>query len=351
MYFGVLIRVYWLNHAIFVIIKIIFVEIKSLFRKSVLELKKAGISTAELDGRILLNEAMKKEPAFVFSHPEYLITNAQYSKFRRYIRRRKKGEPIAYIVGHKEFYGHDFIVNKQVLIPRPESEWLVEKGMKFLSRLPVTGHQLSVLDMGTGSGCLVISLLKELEKQFNNLITANGEIPSRCGTIEQLDFYAVDINKRGLVVAKKNARLLNADEIVFLNSNLFSSQRIKNKVFDLMIANLPYVPSDVLVGAPTSRPNRDCRSGSIANPILFEPQEAIFATENGTTVIKQFLIEARTHLSPTGVILLELDHRNARNLLAFAKKTYPQARTHLEKDLAGKNRYLVIESSKKQPSL
>lgn len=336
-------------------------NVKSLFRKSILELKKAGIETPELDARILLNEAMKREPAFVFSHPEYLITNAQYSKFRRYIRRRKKGEPVAYITGHKEFYGYDFLINKQVLIPRPESEWLVEKGIEFLSRYKISTNnyngipkchseqreeslgssilrsfvsvsakpsldgntqddKIKILDIGTGSGCLAISFVKELEKQFNNL------------TIEQLSFYAVDFNKRGLVIAKKNACRLKTDEIVFLNSNLFSSHRIKNKVFDLILANLPYVPYH------TSNESR-----VTSREIYFEPQDSIFADDNGTATIKKFLIDAKSHLSPRGAILIELDPRNANDLMTFAKKTYPKTKINLEKDLAGLNRYLVIE--------
>lgn len=292
-------------------------NIKSILAKSTLELQQAGSPTPELDVKVLLFNAMEKGSAFVYSHPQHLITNAQYSKFRRYIRRRKKGEPIAYIVGHKEFYGFRFTLNKNVLIPRPESEWLVEKGIEFLSRLPAVGYQLSALDMGTGSGCLAIALSK-------SILNTKYRIPNT------VNIYAVDFNKRGLAIAKKNARRHKPEKIVFLKSDLFSNCRINNKIFDLMIANLPYVPFDDSVTAK--------------NPIFFEPQDAIFAGNNGMAVIKQFLIDAKSRLSPTGAILIELDPRNANSLFNFAKKTYRKAKINLEKDLAGLNRYLIIES-------
>jgi len=201
--------------------------LKSLFARSIAELKKSGIAAPELDAKVLLLCAMEEKGAFVYSHSEYLVINAQYSKFRRYIRRRKKGEPVAYITGHKEFFGLDFLVNKNVLVPRPESEWLVEKGAELLSQLSVVSYQLSVLDMGTGSGCLIIALEKECEKQYNNT------------TIQQFYFCGADLSNSAVAVAKKNAKILNAENIVFLNSNLFGNRRIKNRIFDLVVPTLP----------------------------------------------------------------------------------------------------------------
>lgn len=321
-------------------------NVKMLLKKSILELKNSGIETAEIDARVLLEHAVNKDSAFIFSHPEYLLTNAQYSRFRHYIRRRKRGEPVAYITGRKEFYGLDFLVNKYVLIPRPESEWLVGQGIKYLKKLikcepkimAVLGYtqaqryfnrrlkrkieqikELNILDMGTGSGCIAISLSKELSAQYSMLNTVK--------------IYAADFNKRGLLIAKKNARNLEAKNVHFYFSNLFSNRRIKNKIFDLAIANLPYVPQNF----------RNSEFG-IRSSIAFEPQDAIFADDNGTAIIKRFLKEARSHLSPTGLILLELDPRNAKALLSFAKRCYPNAKIELKKDLARKNRYLSIKN-------
>ena len=291
-------------------------HLKSLLNNSVLELRKAVISTPELDVRVLLVAAMAKQDAFVYSHPDFLVTNAQYAKFRRYIRRRKKGEPIAYILGHKEFYGYSFLVNKNVLVPRPESEWLVEKSLDYINKslYDIRHTSYEILDMGTGSGCIIISLAKEVEKLSNN---------------SGLKFFAADSNKRAIGVAKKNLKLLKpVHSTLFLNSNLFSNTRLKNKKFDIIVANLPYVPPQLK---------------KVKSSIDFEPQDAIFARNNGTEIIKKFLMESKNHIKKDALILLELDPRNARDLLKYAKKTHPEAKINLSKDLAGHNRYLALE--------
>jgi len=305
--------------------------IKSLLNRSITELKIAGIKTPELDAKILLEEAMKSNDAFIYSHPDFLITNAQYSKFRRYIRRRKTGEPIAYILGHKEFYGLDFKVNKNVLIPRPETEWLVERGIEYLEKQSTHNHQpLTVLDIGTGSGNISISLAYS--------ITPNPELPTP-------NYFACDISSRAVAIAKKNAKQKNLTNIKFFVSDLFSNKKLPVQI-DLILANLPYVPSDVSVGTPTSRRiGRDHRSHSYIDPIDFEPANAIFADGNGTSIIKRFLRESKGHLSKRGLILIELDPRNAIDIKNYAKKIFSERKIKLFKDLAGKNRYLEIEAN------
>ena len=300
-------------------------NLKSLLNKSVLELKRSGIDTPELDTKVLLVAAMAKQDAFVYSHPDFLVTNAQYAKFRRFIRRRKCGEPIAYILGHKEFYGYSFRVNKNVLVPRPESEWLVEKSLEYIKKLSDNSYQISVLDVGTGSGCIILSLAKECEKQFNH------QPAGRQGsTIQQFNFYAVDSSKRAIAVAKNNLRLLKpVHSTLFLNSNLFSSARLKNKKFNIIVANLPYVPPQLK---------------KVKSSIDFEPQDAIFARNNGTEIIKKFLSESTNHIEKECLMLLELDPRNANDLLNFTKKIYPVAEINLRKDLAGLDRYLEIRT-------
>lgn len=290
-------------------------NIKSLLSKSILELQKVGIPTPEIDAKVLLLSAMEKNSSFVYSHPDFLITNAQYSKFRRYIRKRKTGEPIAYIVGHKEFYGYNFFVNKNVLVPRPESEWLVEQGIEQIkkSKYDIRNTTYNVLDMGTGSGCIAIALFKELT-------TKNYQLSTR--------IYAVDFSSRAVAVAKKNAQENKAENIVFLNSNLFSNRRIKNKIFDLIIGNLPYVPHG--------------KKTKIKSAIDFEPKEAIFAEDNGAAIIKKFLLESKSHTKPGSTILIELDPRNAKDLSAFAQAHYPTANIDPKRDLAGLDRYLMI---------
>lgn len=296
-------------------------NLQSLLNKSILELKPAS-STPELDARILLENVIKKDSSFIFSHPEHLITHSQYSRFRSCIRRRKKGEPVAYILGEKEFYGHNFIVNKNVLVPRPETEWLVERGIEFLKNYQplTTNHQLDILDMGTGSGCIIISIVK-------NLLSPNSQLPTP-------NYFASDISPKALKIARKNATLNNVKNIKFYISDLFSN-RFLHKKFDLIIANLPYVPHHQIVGS---------QEHGVRSSISFEPQNAIFADDDGMAVIKKFLIQAKKHINESGLILIEADCRNAKKVFEFSKKQYPTAKIELKKDLAGLDRYVIINA-------
>ncbi len=320
-------------------------NLKSILKRAFLELEAAGIDNAELDARVLLEAAMNKKSAYIFSHPEIPMTNANYAKFRRYIRRRKKGEPVAYILGHKEFYGLDFIVNKNVLIPRPETELLVEEALEYVSRWQLAvGREklqtasrkpLAILDMGTGSGCIIVSLARQ---QIS--ITAG----------QQLKFFATDISRKALVMAKKNSEKHGVKEsIKFYCSDLFSNPRLPKK-FDLVIANLPYVPGTKYSSskyASRELPNSSRLQHRIARTISdkmlsFEPESAIFSNQNGTEVIKRFIDQAKNRINNDGLILIELDPRNAKTLFRYAGKKLPEAKAELKKDLAGRYRYLKL---------
>lgn len=301
-----------------------------LLQKSIFELKLADIKTPELDARVLFEHAIDKDSSFVFSHPEHLITNSQYSRFRRYIRRRKKGEPVAYILGHKEFFGNDFFVNKNVLVPRPETEWLVEKALGFLQNYELRIKNqakrkvVNILDMGTGSGCIIISLVNALLNSEFLILNSN--------------FYASDISKKAIAIAKKNAKQNNVEKYVkFYTSDLFSN-RFLNKKFDLIIANLPYVPCQARIQNSEFRIRQN-------RGIDFEPENAIFTENNGTAVIKKFLRQAKDHIAPNGLILIELDSHNATSIFKFAKDIYPTAQIKLKKDLAGLDRYIEIKNN------
>ncbi|MEK9155774.1 MAG: peptide chain release factor N(5)-glutamine methyltransferase [Patescibacteria group bacterium] len=325
--------------------------IKSILQKSIQELT-PFTNTPELDARVLLEAAIDKKTDYIFSHPEAPLTNADYAQFRRYIRRRKKGEPIAYILGHKEFYGLDFIVNKNVLIPRPETELLTEEALIFIkdslkpkakgrrqnnggTKPPAFGlRPLAILDIGTGSGNIIIALASQQA----------GKSAGR-----QVKFHATDTSKKALYVAKKNAkrilfehkrepgvnssRLLASNNIIrFYHSDLFSNPRLPQK-FGIVIANLPYVPQK----AEGRRPKAEKNKG-----INFEPKEAIFADDKGTATVKRFLDQAHSRINADGLILVELDPRNALDLLKYARNVFKDSKIELKKDLAGRNRYLKI---------
>ena len=328
--------------------------LSSIYKKAVKELKVSGDPTAELDAGVLLEFVTHKDRADVVSHPQEPLTNSQNSKFQRLIKRRKNNEPIAYITGHKEFYGYDFNINKNTLIPRPESEELVSLALerikqkvsgasgksdnpifleanisikdnemaasnfhrrikKFSSKISpnIQSPIFNILDMGTGSGCIIISLYKKCD-ELDNITNS-------------INFSACDISPKALYVAKKNAIRHEVNKnIKFYCSDLFQNRLVRKK-YDIIIANLPYVPKKV-------------------KSFNFEPQEAIFADDNGTSIIKKFLDESKKYLAENGLILIELDPRNALDLNRYAKIIYPNARIELKKDLASLDRYLIIDS-------
>lgn len=263
-------------------------------KKIISALKTANISSAEIDAEVLLEFATKKSREFLLANPDSELSDIEIKQLNILVERRKKYEPIAYVTGQKEFFGLNFLVTPDVLIPRPETELLVENAINFIGNK----KNSKVLDVGTGSGNIIISIAKNI-----------------CGK-----FTASDISNCALKVALNNAARHKVD-IKFIKSDLF--ENISGK-FDLIVANLPYVPID----------------GSDDLEIKHEPQSAIFAQENGEKIIKDFLLQAKNHLDMSGLILLELDHRNAKSLATFATKLFSSVK--ILKDYSNKERFLEI---------
>lgn len=288
--------------------------IRKTLIQSINILKDAGIPSPELDARVLVKHVVNIDEAELIKNMNQLIPNRLIRRIDTLVARRAQKEPIAYILVKKEFYGFNFMVNKNVLIPRPESEWLVDESIKSLMSIKsIKSKKIKVLDMGTGSGCIIVSLAKSLYR------------PS---TLQTFDFFASDISIDALKVAEQNAKNNGTLNIEFIESDLFKNISDDTK-FDLIIANLPYVPM-------TSKPSTVNRS-----PISFEPQNAIFTADNGTAIIKKFLVDAKDHLKDIdSLILIELDPRNADELAKFTKKAGYKA--DLVEDLAGKKRYMKV---------
>lgn len=282
-------------------------KIKDLYRRSIKLI-------SELDARVLIKFVLKIDETIFYRDMDLEISDRDEQKIQKLISRRANNEPIAYIVGYKEFYGLNFFVDKNVLIPRPESEWLVEQTLK---RISVISNPLSVLDMGTGSGNIIISIIKSLSTNHHPLTPI---------------FYAADISTDALKVAKKNAKQYQIDNIKFFQSDLFSNIDSDIK-FDIIIANLPYVP----------------KNNETIKQLNNEPFSAIFTDDNGAAIIKRFLHEAINRTNLGGWLLVELDPRNAKDIKNYAEKIYPDSKrgTHkieLKKDLANLDRYLIVKS-------
>jgi release factor glutamine methyltransferase len=240
------------------------------------ELRKAGVPEARREAGSLVAYVLDRDRAFILGHAEDPIGQEQTERFRGYVERRAQREPLQYITGHQGFFGLDFEVTRDVLIPRPETELLVETALKLL-----VGRDEApfICDVGTGSGCIAITLLHELRERPGARAVA------------------IDISSAALAVAKRNAARHSVTERVdFVISDCFAaldSQDPGNSFFDLIVSNPPYVPEPALAGL-----QREVRD--------FEPRAALAAGPDGLLIIRRLLLEAGSFLKTGGHFLFEI---------------------------------------------
>jgi release factor glutamine methyltransferase len=242
-------------------------------------LRKAGVPEARREAGSLVAHVLDRDRSFILSHAEDPIEEHRAAQLLVVFERRANGEPLQYITGHQEFYGLDFEVTSEVLIPRPETELLVESALKLVAERAAAPL---ICDVGTGSGCIVITLLHELR-----------EFPA----FQEARAVAVDISPAALAVAKRNAvRHALIERIDFVVSDCFASldQRDPGQSgFDLIVSNPPYVEEPLLAGL-----QREVRD--------FEPRVALVAGEDGLTVIRRLLLQAPSFLKTGGNFLFEI---------------------------------------------
>lgn len=230
-------------------------------------LKQSKIKTIETE--ILLAAVLKKDRSFINSFPETILSNPQENLVSNFIARRAKNEPIPYILGFKEFYGLKFLVNQDVLIPRPETEIIIDKILLLQENLGV--EPLVIADIGTGSGCIAITLAVKNPK---------------------LHIIATDISSQALAVAIKNAKLHQVENrIKFIESNLL--EKVNAKI-DIVAANLPYIPTENWEELP-------------AEIKYFEPRLALDSGKSASILYHLLFEEAAKKLNPEGVIFYEID--------------------------------------------
>lgn len=237
-------------------------------------LKRAATSQiSHLDAELILAHALHKERVFLHAHPDYELTESEQKKAEDYLKRRQNHEPVAYILGSKEFYGREFAVTPDTLIPRPETEAIIDLVKELSLEKP------KILDVGTGSGCIAITLKLELPES---------------------DVMAVDISEKALAVAEKNANNLHAN-LEFKKSDLLKNVDEK---FDIIVANLPYVDK-----------NWDWLSPELD----FEPETALYSEDFGLKDIKNLILESNTKLAEQGKLILESDISQHKAIESFVK--------------------------------
>lgn len=250
------------------------------------ELANAGIATARLDAEIILAHTIHRSRTWIHAHGDELLDARRIEIANARLALRLDRVPVAYIIGHKEFYGRVFKVTPSTLIPRPESESVIELLKRHLPQ-----HAATLIDIGTGSGCLGI--------------TAKLELPHLSVTLSDVSHYA-------LKVAASNAEALGA-EVTTVRSNLFAEFHLPNAVFDCIVANLPYVDITWERSPETDH----------------EPREALFADDGGFALIGRLLTQAHSYLSAGGLIVLEADPEQHQRIIESAQDHGLQ---HLESD-------------------
>jgi len=271
---------------------------------------KNNSSSPILDIELLLTKILNKPKEFLFKYPEKNLTLKQFSKFQKLFKRRFKGEPIAYILGHKEFYGLDFKINKNVLIPRPETEILVEEALNYIKKEKAR----MIIEIGVGSGAIIIALAKNSKAQF----------------------FATDISSKALNIAKQNAKF-HKTKIKFFKGNLLAPiLQLPNSQFlipnSLIVANLPYLDHKEENLLPSSN----------TIGLKFEPKIAYDGGPDGLKYFRQLFAQIQKYNLKPKAIFLEIGHKQAQKIKNLAKQALPQYKFQVKKDLCGFDRVAEI---------
>ncbi len=238
-------------------------------------LKNNNVKNARLDTELILSKAINRKREEILLNINKKINNKELIKFRTYLLRRIEKEPIAYILGFKHFWNYKFFINKSVLIPRPDTELVIEETLKLLPN----NKSIKILDIGTGSGCIVISILKERPKCIAT---------------------AIDISRKALNVAKNNAKLHQLEnKINFINIDI---DKYKSYNYDLIISNPPYINS--------------IDYNRLDNDIKFhEPKVALSGGFDGFRVLKKVITKSKKLLKIKGKLILEIGYKQKSRTL------------------------------------
>ena len=268
-------------------------------------LEEAGSDTASLDAQVILAHVLDKERGWLFAHYDQALSEEEAETFADMVARRAAAEPVAYLVGHREFYGLNLVVDQRVLIPRPETELLIDAVLDHVESR--ANQQVRMVDVGTGSGAIAVA------------------VAANCPSVQ---VYAVDLSPAALEVARKNVEQHDSrGQVTLLNGDLLSPLP---EPVDVIAANLPYITSGDF-------PNL------MADVRDYEPRLALEAGPEGLDLIERLLDQAPGHLYPGGVIFLEIGADQGQGVLQLVTRLLPQARhVGLRQDYHGYDRLVVI---------
>ncbi|MGH9576071.1 MAG: peptide chain release factor N(5)-glutamine methyltransferase [Terriglobales bacterium] len=248
-------------------------RLRQALNSGIEKLESAHVGSPRMNAEVLLMFVLACDRAYLYAHPEREVTAAELARYDEALAERARGRPSQYITGHQEFWGLDLIVSPAVLIPRPETEHVVETVLELV-RDAAPSAQLRIVDVGTGSGCIALALAKELPRA---------------------EVHALDISVAALEIARANAaRLELGGRIVFQRSDLLAAVPV-GTMFDFVVSNPPYVGE-----AEPEKVQREVRE--------FEPRVAVFAGEKGLEVYQRLIPQARERLKPGGWLVMEIGY-------------------------------------------
>lgn len=278
-------------------------QLRQAILKAIAELEATGIEAPRISAEVLAFHILSCDRAHLFAHPDRELTLAEQSRYEALVSRRSAGEPLQYLTGHQEFWRADFLVSPAVLIPRPETEHLIEAVLDLVQRLAL-GPRLKIVDVGTGSGAIAISLARELP---------------------QAEVYAVDLSPAAIEVARINAERLGAS-VHFIHSNVLDGV-VRDASFDFVVSNPPYIGTD---------------EADEVHAVVkgYEPHMALFAGERGLDVIRRLIPQAHQALRPGGWLLTEIGYSQSQTVLDLLGTWHD---VHSVPDLAGIPRIIVAK--------
>jgi release factor glutamine methyltransferase len=289
-------------------------DVRTALTEAMARLRAAHVPSHVLAAELLLMHALGRDRAWIYTHPEAPLDSAAMEIYFALVGRRAAGEPVQYLTGKQEFWGLEFEVTPAVLIPRPETEHVVEVALERLSARGASDRPLCIADVGTGSGCIAVALARELP---------------------HAEIVATDISAAALDIARRNAgRHGVSDRIHFLHTNLldaaFPSPRIPRPsplAFDLIASNPPYIARDEAASLP-----REVRE--------HEPEEALFGGAAGLEIYARFIEQAGSLLSPGGILVVELGYGSDERVREMFHVKHCWHKVSITNDLAGIPRVL-----------
>lgn len=297
-------------------------NIQQILKTSTKKLKQKNISSAAIDAEILLLEALNKKrykklnKSWLYINSNYELNKNEKELFNDFINQRLKHKPVAYIINRKEFYGYDFYVDENVLIPRPETEIIIEKVLKILA----IDKKFNIIDIGTGSGCIIISILNELTKNKNDKVIHSA--------------YANDVSQEAIKIAKVNAEKYNLNKKIKFVENNFEKFLDKENIYNsdelIITANLPYIK------------NTDYQNLSV-NVKKYEPKIALAAGKNGLVYIEKLIesiLKIREKYKQKIYIFIEADPDQMNKIKALLKNKFKNVVIKIIKDLSRKERVI-----------